>query len=192
MGIRDDELKRLEQYARGFGNKVSYRRHKKGDPGAAWILSSDGTAELILYTYPDQSKTMLILNFVHELGHSYSFIRRSRKEDPAIFEAFHREGLRLSETDPKLPKAERKLIYEAEKADAKYRYAIWHEVNIKIPKWKLDMDIALDIWGYKQYYLRGNHHNGLEMEQKTKELRKLYDPSKNKKATRYCRDSYLC
>lgn len=180
MGIRDEELKRLEQYARGLGAKVSYKRQGENDPGASWVVCVDGVTELTLYTYPGQSKTLLILNFVHELGHHYSFVRRNRKEDPETFEAFYKESKRLNETDPKLPKAERKLIYESEKRDAQYRNAIWHEVDIKIPKWKLELDKEWDIWYYKQYYLKGNVPSWKESgHDKYKELRKKYGTSKD-------------
>lgn len=182
--IRDEELKRLEHYALGMGTKVKYQRHTRGDPGAEWIVHNNGTTELILYTWPKQSKTRLILNLVHELGHHYSFVRRNRKEDPETFAAFHKEGLRKQDSDPKLPKAERKLIYESEKRDAQYRYAVWHEADIKIPKWKLDVDIEIDIWGYRQYWLKGNHPNGIEIDLRHSALKELYDPRKNKKTKR--------
>ena len=31
MGVRQDELKRLEQYAKGLGVKVTYKKQKKDD-----------------------------------------------------------------------------------------------------------------------------------------------------------------
>lgn len=179
MNIRDRELKRLEQYARGLGARVLYRRHKRGDPGAEWLVHQDGSTDLVLYTYPGQTKTRLILNFIHELGHHYAFVRRNRKEDPVTFEAFYKEGLRKRNADPKLPKEERKLIYLAEKSDANYRRAVWQEVDIKLPKWKLEMDIELDIWGYRQYWLKGNHPNAAEVDAKHDELKVKY-ASKNK------------
>lgn len=168
--IRDEEIKRLEKYAQGLGTKIKYEKYKRGDPGAMWVINGDGTTELTCYVWPRQSKIKLILNIVHELGHHLAWVYSNRTENPKTFDAFHKEDLRKKDTDPKLPKKERKLIYLSEKEDAKYRDSVWHEVGIKIPKWKLDMDKELDIWGYKMYYLRGNHPNIKEIYAKKREL----------------------
>ena len=171
MSIRDQEIRRLEKYAEGLGAKIKYKQHK-GDhsSGAEWVLDEDGNTELIMYTWPNQSKTLLILNFVHELAHHVSWIYSNRKEDPETFEAFYKEDLRKKQTDPKLPKEERRLIYLSEKEDAAYRDIIWHEVNIKIPKWKLIVDKKLDIFVYRWYYQKGNTPDIKVIKKKKKEL----------------------
>jgi hypothetical protein len=155
MNVRDEELQRLEQYALGLGTKIKYKKHTRGDPGAQWILCQDGSNEIEVFIWPGQSKTKVILNIVHELGHLLAHVYRNRTEDPKTFEAFYQEDKRKKATDPALPKEQRKLIFLAEKADAKYREYVWHEVGIKIPQWKLMLDIDLDIFVYKCYYLTG-------------------------------------
>lgn len=171
MGIRDEEIKRLERYAQGLGTKVTYKDYKRGDAGAEWVIHEDNTTELIVYIWPRQSKVRTILNLIHELGHHLAWIHNNRKEDPATLDAFYREGER-SRKDPTLVKRKRKLIYESEKNDAEYRDIIWHEVGIKIPKWRLEHDKELDIWGYLQYYKTGEHPNITETHSKGLELKK--------------------
>ena len=175
MGIRDEELRRLEKYAEGLGAKIKYRTHKGGhNAGAEWVLSEDGTTEIFVYTWPGQSKTTLILNICHELAHHMAWVYRNRTEDTRTFEAFYKEDLRKKWTDPKLPKEERRLIYLGEKKDAEYRHNIWHEVNIKIPKWKLIVDIKLDNFVYRWYYEKGNTPTIKQITAKYKELRSKY------------------
>lgn len=184
MHIRDEEIKRLENYAKGLGTKVTYKPYTKSEgagAGAQWVLYEDDTTELVLYTWPSQSKTLLILNFVHELAHHLSYIYKNRKDDTSTLQALFTEDERKKRADPILPKVERKLIYQMEKEDAKYRYNVWQEVDIKIPRWMLDCDVALDIWFYKQYYLNGNHPTKKQLDKKQNQLRKKFKLEQNEK-----------
>lgn len=167
MAIRDEELKRLEKYAQGLNTKVTYKQYKRGGgSGAEWLISEDSSTELILYIWPNQSKTTLILNFVHELAHHMSHIYRNRKETQKTLNAFSKQD------EKDISKEERKIVYLSEKEDAQYRRNIWQEVDIKIPLWKLEVDIILDIWEYKMYYLRGKHPTQEEMKIKRKKIEK--------------------
>lgn len=174
MGIRDQERERLEKYAKGLGTTVTYKPYVKGGGAAAeWIINDDKTTELVFYTWSGQSKTRLILSFVHELAHHMAHIYNNRTEDKATLEALDAEDNRKS-GEPPIPKEQRKLIYLSEKEDSVYRHNVWQECDIKIPKWRLELDIALDIWGYKIYYLRGDHPTQDEEEKKRKQLKPRY------------------
>lgn len=168
--IRDQELARLEKYAQGLGIRVVYKTHKRGDPGAT--MTTDGT-ELTLYIWPRMSKRRIILNFIHELGHAMSFIYNNRKiktkEDAALFAEDSRK-----QSDPVLPKRLRRLIYEGEKSDARYRAQIWHEVGIKMPERLLKIDIDLDNWVYLVYYETGEMPTAEAIKIKGQELKEKY------------------
>lgn len=170
-GIRDEELKRLEKYAYGLGvSKITYEKPRGDATGAEWILNEDGTVELTFYMHYGLSKRSLILNFVHELAHHLAWIYRNKQEDSDTLKALNAEDGRRHRTDPLIPKEQRKLIYLTEKEDAKYREFIWKEVNINIPREYLLADIAVDVWGYKQYYLKGNFPTNKEVKNKLSDL----------------------
>lgn len=156
MGIRDQEIKRLEQYAKGLGLRVEYKVGKRGSGVGAEIVYHDGVASHItLYTYSRISKKRLILNFLHELGHHLSWIYKNRKDNTMLLEALYADA--MLKKGEQLPKHQRKLIYLMEKEDAEYRNNIAHEVGITLPENTLKVDIALDIWIYKYYYLYGKY-----------------------------------
>lgn len=170
MGIRDEEIKRLEHYAKGLGLKVYWKKYdRKIGAGATW--TTDGK-EITIYTWANQSKTNIILNFIHELGHHLSWVYAGKTTDELTQEALQLEW----EADPNesIPKHKRKLIYEAEKYDTKYRHSIWTEVGIKLPTYMLDADIELDVWIYREYYLKGKFPNRHGVVQKRNALLKKH------------------
>lgn len=170
MSIRDEELKRIDQYSKSLGIVVVKKQHKRGDPGATWHLDN-GQPVLTLYYWPGQSKIQIILNYIHELAHHMSWIYNNQKIDEAVDKALddseHRD----------LPKKERKIIYDMEVDDAKYRLSIYKELNLKFPEYKLMIDIALDDFIYKTYYLTGSTPSTREITRVKKELALIYKNS---------------
>jgi len=169
MHIRDREIERLVKYAEGLGLRVEWKRHRRGDPGATWDM--DGSV-IEVFTWPSQSKTTIILNIVHELAHHMAWIYAQRKKDEAVDAAIIADNESSAEEPP--PKAQRKLIYLSEKNDTKYRPKIMHEVGIKLPKYKVAADKALDIWCYRHYYKKGNYPGVGALRAKQRELRAKY------------------
>lgn len=168
MGIRDTEISRLIKYSEGLGIRVSFRKHKKNVEGAAWCLNEDDSVDLIIYEWPGVSKTRIILNFLHELAHHKSWVANNRKLSKKVIDALCTEG--------DVSKRKRKLIYETEKKDAEYRLEIWHELGLKVPEWKVKVDIALDNWVYYIYYQENRIVTDRELDQKAKELKEIYEP----------------
>lgn len=168
MSVRQEEIKRLEQYAKGLGVKVSYRKQKKNDPQAAWVV--DGS-EIILYTSNRQSATKLILNFCHELSHHKSWIKCGRIGDLKTNHALILDDER-ERGDPPLPKSKRKLIYETEKNDALLWDEIIAEVGIKITKKRVELEREMDVWMYEYYYKKGEYPTGKQVREKKKLVRK--------------------
>jgi hypothetical protein len=73
-----------------------------------------------------------------------------------------------------VPKDQRKLIYETEKADAEYQEQIFHELNIKIPKQRFYIERDLGVWMYEQYYIDGKFPTGKRRKAHRKILIKKY------------------
>lgn len=176
MGIRDNEIQRLEQYAKGLGIKVVWRTWQKGDPGASW--ATDGS-EITLYTYPSQSKTQIILNFIHELAHHLSWVYNGRKGNLKTDRILDKDDNRQKRKDPPLPKSERKLIYEGERKDSEYQDLIFKELNLKISKQKFYINKKLDNWVYYRYYQSGEDPTQKEINLKKRKLINEYKKKKN-------------
>jgi hypothetical protein len=174
MSIRDDEIKRLDQYARGLGLGVEFRQHRPGNPGAA-LVSFDGKSEkIVMYLWPRKSKLQIVLDFIHELAHHVAWIHKNRKDDPKLVDALVEEDSR-KENDPPIAKRKRHLIYKCEKHDASYRDIIAHEVGLQLPKHALDIDRDLDLWLYKWYYDTGTSPSRKQFQEKKQELKRKYN-----------------
>lgn len=167
---RSEEIKRLEQYAKGLGVNIHYRKHKRGDQDGAHItVLNSYTSEMVVFYNSRTSKKDIIMKLIHELGHHLSWVYRGRQDSLALMDALHVESSRQPE-DPPIPKSKRKLIYEMEKEDTKYWEYIVTELGINIKKEELEVERQLDIWIYKQYYLNGDAPTIKEIQNKRKEL----------------------
>jgi len=167
---RSEEIKRLEQYAKGLGVNIHYRKYPKGGTDGAHItILNSYTSEMVVYYNSRTSKKDIVLKLIHELGHHLSWVYRGRQDSTALMDALVVEADRHPE-DPPIPKAKRKLIYEMEKADTQYWEFIVTELGIKLPKEELELERQLDIWIYKQYYLKGDIPSVFEIKVKRQEL----------------------
>lgn len=172
MSKRDEELNRLKKYAEGLGLRVSFRRHRPGNAGALWVLDENNSPELVMYEWPGQSKSRMILNFIHELAHHLAWVYKGRKLETAVIKA-----LNMDNEQEDVPKEMRYIIYKMEKDDADYRDFIVKELDIKLPSYKIKADKAVDIWFYRQYWLTGKYPTLKAVMSKDKELRRKYAQS---------------
>lgn len=163
--IRDSEIDRLIKYAQSMGLTVHFKPYKPGNAGALWEIGGDGRPFLTMYTWPRQSKTRLILNFIHELAHHLAWVYNNRELSNSLINALNKD-----DEGKNLTKRERYLIYKAEKDDAEYRDQIMQELDIKIPVYKYLADVKVDIWFYKQFYLKGEYPSLVEVYDKYKEF----------------------
>ena len=143
MGIRDEELKRVEKYAQGLGIKISYKKYKRGGDQAAWTV--DGS-EIELFLRNSDSKTQIILDLIHELGHHMHWIYNNRKIPIKLDIALGRENP---------TKKQRQEIYKDEINGAQYHLVIFKELGLKIPEWKVELERDLQLWIYKKFYVTG-------------------------------------
>jgi hypothetical protein len=144
MGIRDEELKRVEKYCQALGIKVTYKKQGKTDPEAEW--ATDGS-EITVYLRPKQSITQIILDLIHELGHHQAWVYNDRKTAISLDNALGRE---------KHNKKDRLAILKDEENGAEYHLMIYKELGLKIPEWKvrLERDLSLEIY---RYYAKNNN-----------------------------------
>lgn len=167
--IRDQEIERLINYARGLGLTVKFS--KTLNDSASWTL--DGT-ELTISTHPKHNRTKIetVLSFIHELGHMLYFIHeKDRKLDLKFDEAVERQNLVDEDIDETpIPKHLRKKILDVEVKSAEWWNVIYKETNCKFPLWKLEMAKCFDIWQYEVYYETGYFPTRKERIQKGKEL----------------------
>jgi hypothetical protein len=175
MGIRDNEIERLIKYAEGLGIKLFFKKHKPGSAGATWTVAEDNTVELTLFAWKNQSKTQMILNFLHELAHHMAWVYQERS-----FSSELSRILNKNHDGSPLTKKERYAVFKEERDDSVYRETIAHEIGIKIPTWKIKVDIELDIFIYYHYYEHDEYPSNAQVKQKRKELNKKYKENTNK------------
>lgn len=158
MGIRDQELKRVEQYAAGLGIKVKYKKQGPKDPEADWSI--DGT-EITVYLRNRQSTTQIILDIIHELGHHQHWVYSNRTIPISLDNALSKENH---------TKKDRLAIYNDELNGAAYHLMIYKELGLKIPQWKVEVERDLSLEMYKHFYLKGDFPTTRWKNKKKKEL----------------------
>lgn len=164
MSYLDLEIKRVIKYAEGLGIKVSFQDYKRGDGAAEW--HTDGS-QIIMYVWPRKSKTMILLDFIHELAHHHSYVNNRRRENQKINSI-------LEKNDFERTRYQRKLLYEMERDDSEFQEAIFDSLALKIPKYKMYVEKDLSNWIYYRYYQAGDWPTGKEVRAKRKELNKKY------------------
>lgn len=174
MGIRDDELKRLEKYAQGLGVKVSYKKYIKYSMDAA-TWATDGS-EISVFTRSEKSKTDLIMDLVHELGHHLSFIYNNKEVPKKLNIALTKE---MIDINPTLD--QRKAILDFELLGMMYHDTIIKEVDLKIPKWKFKLENEYQKYMYTYYWKHGNIPKNNDKWIKYQQLKAKYDPKRSNK-----------
>lgn len=160
--IRDQELSRLEAYAKSLGIKVSYRKLKKEYASVAEFYT-DGSG-IVVYTWPGLSKTRMIINLLHEAAHAVHWVHEGKKIDKELLAA-------LKLPPEECTKEQRKLIYEDEHKATHFWDQIVKIVDIKINPSVILLRKKLDIFAYRYYYETGNFPTDKLMIQKKKEYK---------------------
>lgn len=167
MHRRDQEIKRLVLYAKGLGIKVVIYNRASSHGQAMWSL--DGS-KIEIFAPKGTSKTDIILSCLHELGHHLSFVHDKEREMPKKLDrAWEREN-----ADKELSDHERKLIYEDEVAGTEFWDTIIHELDIRIPKWKVEAQKEIDLWMYEVFMKSGLYPTPSQQKKKYKEVRQKW------------------
>lgn len=173
--VRDEEIQRLIHYAKGLGVKVIIYSESKLGAESEWTL--DGSM-IQIYGSATKTKTDIILDLIHELGHHVWFIHEKDREPDIKFDkAITRENLFEYETDIPTPKHLRKKIWDVEVAGTKWWDVIYKDTNIKIPMWKMQAEKEFDMWMYEMYYENGRFPKGIIRKDHYKKIQAKYKPS---------------
>lgn len=174
MNVRDKELYRLIKYAQGLGVKVTLKvipPNSNNHDAATW--STDGSEIEVFYS-EQTSKTIIILNLVHELGHHLWFIYKKKRTPDLKFD----EAIEISNRETQAPKKIRKKILQVEREGIKYWDTIVIDTDIKIPRWKIEKTKEFDIWQYELYHETGKFPTYKERKNKKIELNLKHNPKK--------------
>lgn len=169
MGIRDEEINRLKKYAEGLGIKVLFKENCKHNYAADWDMDD---RIITIYTKNNESKTDIILSFIHELGHHMDWIYNNKKHSKKSQKAF--EMLNDETRKKKIPKSYRWIILNEELAGIHYMDIIHKELDLKIPLWKVKMQQALDAFQYKTFYKEGRFATEQEYMEYKRSIKEYY------------------
>jgi hypothetical protein len=152
--IRDEEIKRLILYAKCLGIKVTiYQRKSKDGNEAAWTM--DGKS-IDLWVSPTTSKTDIVLSLIHELGHHLVWVHDKNRQHPKNLD----KAIDKTTNGENLTANQRYLLYLDEVDGTAYWDVIIKEVNIKIPKWRVEAQKKIDLWMYDWFWRKGVWPNG--------------------------------
>lgn len=168
--IRDKEIERLINYAKGLGLKVTLSS-KKDDSAAEWTLDN---TEIRVFTRNNDTKVDIVLSLIHELGHAlHNIHEKDRKIDPKVDEAVDHQ-IESKKFKKDVPKKQRKVILEHEIAGAAYWEVIYKDTNMKFPMWRLYAQRDFDIWQYEVYHETGELPIKKDRMEKFKQLKEKY------------------
>ncbi len=168
--IRDLEIQRLVSYAKGLGLKVTFSS-KKSASSAHWYLDNSG---IEIFKGNNKTKIEIVLSLVHELGHAlHNIHEKDREVDEDLESALdHVDEAEELGTDPQ--KRQRKIILNNEINGTLYWLAIYKEVDLKFPLWRLEVAKEFDIFQYRVFYETGDYPTAKERNEKMKELVRKY------------------
>lgn len=146
--IRDQEIRRLVNYARALGCKIINKVRTRNDPAALWTATEGESSTITIFTKRYDSKTYIILTLIHELAHLKSHINNNRKVSNAMSRISTEYWKRK-----KHPEWVRRTILNEEMNDLKYWDEIVRECDIRINPKRIEYQKELDILHYEYYYL---------------------------------------
>lgn len=164
MGIRDDEIKRLINYAKGLNVDVKFMDYVPYslDAGFATI---DGS-EITVAVSKRDSKLDIVLTLIHEIGHALEVIHsHQRRPDVELDTAIG---------DDEESKRSRRVIYDFEKASTKWWDIIYKETDMKFPITRLLIAKEYDLWQYRVWLKTGKFPVKKEKIKKRKQLRRKH------------------
>jgi len=170
MHLRDREIQKLREYAKTLGiQKVEIRSHS--DCYHAFIV--DNPKEIHINKRLHKCKLEIIMSFLHELAHAeYEFLHGQTVPD-ICYEYFWKKDKNLIKV---VPKKYRYAIMKFEIDSLKLMPLLAQALLLKIPLWKVKLNMEFDQWNYKEYYKRGEFPPRREERIKRKQLMEKYKP----------------
>ena len=164
--IRDQEIQRLINYAKGLGLTVRFTS-KKEDYSAVWYLDNSG---IVICKQNNKSKIDTVLSLIHEIAHAKHNIWEKNREIDSKFENALDHVDRAEEMEVDTSKGQRKIVLDNEIAGTRYWHEIYTETDMKFPIWRLEAQMAYDTWQYRVFYDTDNYPTRKQRVAKFKEL----------------------
>lgn len=173
---RDEEIQRLIHYAKSLGIKIVFYQKGSATTSAGWNIDE---SLIMVYASKNKSKTEIILDLIHELGHVLWHIhQKDRLPDTKFEEALMVQNLYEIDTVKPTSKKLRKRILDVEIAGTQWWEVIYKDVNLKIPIWKISVAKEFDMWAYQCYYENGHFPNRKMRIDMLKEITKKHKPTR--------------
>lgn len=167
--VRDLEIKKLILHAKSMGFIVIIRNTSNDSADAEFDWESK---RITIYKMENMSKTMVVLRLIHEIAHLIGYIKKNRKVNNTMLEAYDKFSSDIN------TKKTREYILKDEQRDLKHWDSIVAACDIKIPKWRIDMQKEVDICMYELYYLLGDDCNDETRDYFYKIIKKRYYANK--------------
>lgn len=170
MSWQDEDIKKLKHYAKAHGLKVNFKKKNGGGFGAEYVADD----YITIFVGSRTTKIDIILCLLHELGHHLDYIIRG-DDSRATSEALN---LLHNKTTKIITKAQRKLIYEAEKPGIMLMPYFVNYLNLNIDKKRVQLQKLIDINVYRVYMQTGRFPN---VKENIQYIKKLGKRGKNKR-----------
>ena len=162
MGIREKELERLVNYAKGLNISIKFKKDFPGNDAAGSCTTDAREIEI----FKSKSKIEIIMTCIHEIAHAlFSIHEYDRVPPSALNEAF------CSLEDKK---RERRIIYIYERDSAAYWDIIYKETEMSFPYYWLQRQRDFDVWQYLYWWQHGEWPSYEQKIAKRKKLRRKY------------------
>lgn len=164
--IRDNEIRRLRKYAHGLGCSIVIMNKDGIDcSGECW---GEGR-KIFVYKSQRTSKTDLVLTIIHELAHWISFVNDGYKLDERF-----RKSLEKQHDNTPISNADRRRAYLIEARDQQYWDQIIKYCEIKIPRYKIEIQKEIDLLWYELDYLTNGNYTNADSNNIIKTIKRRY------------------
>lgn len=166
---RDEELKRLINYAKAMGCTVEKKYVNSHKERNCYAECTPDLNLITLYILKTDTKMDLVLHLIHELAHYKSYINTNRTMGKPLEHALIASALGYNKNQN-----DRKLIFNGEFNDLKYWNEIVKDCGIEIRASRIEMQKELDILWYELYYLIGDNVKAKVYDELAKIIKEKY------------------
>lgn len=164
MSFQKTELKRLVKFAESLGVKVLFVEYSNRDYHGCYIHPEKFEPGIIeVCKSPRTSYTFQISTLLHEIGHHLDFIESGRIPD----------SYNLIDSE-NCPEWARRAIFNAEHRAVKHAEKLYWTMRLRVPFWKVKMELSADIYLYRTFRATGNYPKEKELREFRRKWKKRY------------------
>lgn len=147
MSALKAELKRVVKFAESLGLKVHFIDAYKRDYHGCYMHPEKFEPGIIEVCKTRRTTiTFQIITLLHEIGHHLDFIESGKMPD----------SYNLIDSDD-CPDWARKSIFKAERRACKHAEKLYWTLRLRVPFWKVKMELSLDIFLYRMFKNTGDY-----------------------------------